>query len=104
MRTVQVLKHAIAHRGVRTLIRESASEVDSGRKIRCGTGELNLHQLHASPVVYQLSYIPTQLPSFCCLIVTFMKTEQKTMAFVMHIVYTPVTHGTSVFHHIKINH
>ena len=40
-------------------IGESAQKVDPGRKIPCCTGELNLHQRHASPMLYQLSYIPT---------------------------------------------
>ena len=40
----QMLMHAIAHRGVRTHVRESARKVDSGRKIPCHTGESNLLQ------------------------------------------------------------
>ena len=55
----QMLMHAIAHGGVRTHVRESALKVDSGRKIPCRTGESNLRQRCAGPMLYQLSYIPT---------------------------------------------
>ena len=41
-------------------VRESALKVDSGRKIPCHIGGLNLHQQHVSPMLFQLSYIPTQ--------------------------------------------
>ena len=54
----QMLMHAIAHGGCRDTVRESALKVDSGRKIPCRTGESNLRQLRASPMLYQLSYIP----------------------------------------------
>ena len=47
-------------RGCTDTIRESALKVDSGRKIPCGTGELNLRQQCARPVLSQLSDIPTQ--------------------------------------------
>ena len=47
----------IAHRGVRTL-KESARKVDSGKKIPCCTGELNLPQRRAVQCSNQLSYIP----------------------------------------------
>ena len=40
------------------IVKESALKVDSGRKIPCRTGELNLHQRRAGPTLYQLSYIP----------------------------------------------
>ena len=50
---VQMLKHAIAHKGCEYTVRES------GRKIPCHTGELMLPQQHAGPTLYQLSYIPT---------------------------------------------
>ena len=40
-------------------VRESALKVDSGRKIPCRTGELNLRQQCADPMLYQLSYLPT---------------------------------------------
>ena len=43
--------HAIAHGGVQTHEKESALTVDSGRKIPCGTRELNLHQQQASPTL-----------------------------------------------------
>ena len=55
----QVLMHVIAHGGVQTHPGESALRDDSGRKISCHTWELNLHQRHAGPMLYQLSYIPT---------------------------------------------
>ena len=37
---------------------ESILKVESGRKILCRTGESNLRQRRASPMLYQLSYIP----------------------------------------------
>ena len=40
-------------------VRESALKVDSERKIPLGTGESNLLQRDAGPMLYQLSYIPT---------------------------------------------
>ena len=42
-------------------ITESALKVDSGEKIPCRTGKLNLPRWRAGPMLYQLSYIPTQL-------------------------------------------
>ena len=42
----QMLMHKIAHGGVLTHVRESSLKVDSGRKIPCRTGKLNLHQWH----------------------------------------------------------
>ena len=54
----QMLMHAIEHGGVRTP-KESALEVDSGRKISCPTGESNLRQWRACPTLHQLSSIPT---------------------------------------------
>ena len=51
--------HAIAHGGVRTHVRESALKI--GRKIPRRTGESNLRQRRAGPMLYQLSYIPTQV-------------------------------------------
>ena len=53
-----MLMHAITRGGVRTHVRESALKVDSVRKIPCRTGESNLCQRRASPMLYQLSYIP----------------------------------------------
>ena len=47
-----------AHICVNT-VRESALTVVTGRKIPCPTGESNLGQRRAGPVLYQLSYIPT---------------------------------------------
>ena len=49
--------------GCMDTVRESALKVDSGRKIPCRTGELNLHQQPAGLMLYQLSYIPT--PQVC---------------------------------------
>ena len=54
-----MLMHAIVHRDARTPVRESALKVDSGREIPRRTGELNLRQRRAGPMLYQLSYIPT---------------------------------------------
>ena len=45
-------------RGCADTVRESAQKVDSGRKITCRTGESNLRRQRASPMLYQLSYIP----------------------------------------------
>ena len=45
-------------RGCTDTVRESALKVDSGRKISCRTGESNLRQRRASPMLSQLSYIP----------------------------------------------
>ena len=55
----QMYMHAIAHGGVGTHVRESALKLDFGRKIPCRTGESNLRQQLAGPMLYQLSYIPT---------------------------------------------
>ena len=53
-------------RGRTDTLRESALKVDSGRKIPCRTGELNLRRQRAGPMFYQLSYIPTpQITSEC---------------------------------------
>ena len=46
-------------RGCVDTVRESAVKVDSGRKIPCRTGESNLRQHRAGPMLYQLSYIPS---------------------------------------------
>ena len=48
-------------RGCTDTLKESALKVDSGRKIPCRTWESNLCQRRASPMLYQLSYIPTQV-------------------------------------------
>ena len=45
--------------GCKGTVQESALKADSGRKIPSCTGELNLLQPSASPMIYQLSYIPT---------------------------------------------
>ena len=50
--------------GCMDTVKESALKVDSGRKIPCRTGGLNLHQWHASSTLYQLSHIAT---TFACL-------------------------------------
>ena len=46
-------------RGCTDTVRESALEVDCGRKIPCRTRESTLPQRCAGPTFYQLSYIPT---------------------------------------------
>ena len=46
--------------GCTDTVRESALKVDSVRKIPCRSRESNLRQLGAGPMLYQLSYIPTQ--------------------------------------------
>ena len=45
--------------GCMDTVRESALKVDSGRKIPCHTGELNLHRQCAGTMLYQLGYIPS---------------------------------------------
>ena len=45
-------------RGCTDTVRESALKIGSGRKIPSCTGELMLCQRRASPMLYQLSYIP----------------------------------------------
>ena len=47
----QMLMHPIAHGVVRTHVRESALKVDPGRKIPCRTGESNLRQRLAGPML-----------------------------------------------------
>ena len=44
-------------RGCTDTVRESALKVDFGRKIPSRTGESNLRQQRAGPMLYQLSYI-----------------------------------------------
>ena len=51
----QMLMHAVAHEGVRTHVRESALQEESGRKIPRRTGESNLPQRRDGPTLYQLS-------------------------------------------------
>ena len=46
-------------RGCADTVRESALKADSGRNIPCRTGDSNLRQRRASPMIYQLSYILT---------------------------------------------
>ena len=55
--------YAIAPRGVRIYVRESALKADCGRKIPCRTGDSNLNQQRAGPTLYQLSYIPALVQS-----------------------------------------
>ena len=59
----QVLTRGTAHKGVQTYVRESALKMDSGRKIPCRTRELNLHQRHDGPMLYQWATSP---PSGSC--------------------------------------
>ena len=47
-------------RGCTDAVEESSLKVDSGRKITCRIGESN--QQLASPMLYQLNYIPTPRP------------------------------------------
>ena len=59
LRWTPTLMHAIARRGCTDTVRESALEVDSGRKILCRTGNSNPCQCCAwlfSWTFYQLSY------------------------------------------------
>ena len=53
--------HAIAGGGGGgDTVRESVLKVDSGRYIPCRTGESKQRQRRAGPMLYQLSYIPTE--------------------------------------------
>ena len=56
----EMLMHATAHRSVRAP-KQSALKVDSGKKIPCHTRKSNLHQRHDGPMLYQLSYVPSQI-------------------------------------------
>ena len=49
--------HMVAHGGCTDAVRESAQNVDSGRKISCCTRESNLPQWYAGPMLYQLKQI-----------------------------------------------
>ena len=49
--SAQMLMHAVAHGGVQTHVRECALKVDSERKIPCRTGESNLRQRRAGPML-----------------------------------------------------
>ena len=46
-------------RGCTDTVRESALKVDPWSKIPCRTGESNLRQRHAGPMLHQVSYIPS---------------------------------------------
>ena len=50
-------------RGCTDTVRESALKVDLERKIPCRTGESNLRQWRAGPMLYQLGHIPAVYPS-----------------------------------------
>ena len=52
---------AITQEGCTDTVGESALKVDSGRKIPCCTGEWNLSQWCAGPVLYYLSYTPAPI-------------------------------------------
>ena len=56
----QMSMHAIAHGGVRAP-KKSALKVDSGKKIPCRTGESKLRRRRDGPMLYQLSYISSQV-------------------------------------------
>ena len=51
--------HVNAHESCTNTVRESALKVDFGGKIPCRTGQSNLPQRRAGPMLYQMSYIPT---------------------------------------------
>ena len=54
-----MLMHAIAHGGCTETVRESALEVDSGRKIPCCTGDSNPREYCAR--AFQSDALPTEL-------------------------------------------
>ena len=53
----QMLMSAISHGGCADTVRESALNVESGRKIPCCTGELNLPQQRVGSMLYRQLYI-----------------------------------------------
>ena len=63
----QLLMHAIAHGGCTDTERESALKVDSGKKIPCRTGESNLCQRRAGPMLKpaELHPIPIRTVLLC---------------------------------------
>ena len=54
--------------GCTDTVTESALEADSWRNIPCRTGESNLRQRRAGPMLYQLSYIPSLWTCFLLLL------------------------------------
>ena len=81
-----MLMHAIAHGGVQTHVREFALKVDSGRKIPCRTGESNLPQRRAGPMLYRLSYIPTS--TITLLLLPFKMRASGTLSREVHVCST----------------
>ena len=65
-------------RGHTDTVRESALKVDSGRKIPCRSGESNLRQRRAGPMLYHLSYVHVPPPHP-------MVTEDQCSVFVFSI-------------------
>ena len=55
----QMLSACDCTQGCTDNVRDSAFEADPGRKVPCHTGESNLPQRRAGPLLYQLSHIPT---------------------------------------------
>ena len=60
----QMLMYAIACWGCMDTKREPSLKVVSMKKILCRTRESNMHQRLDSPMLYQLSYIPFQIPGY----------------------------------------
>ena len=81
-------------RGCTDTVRESALNVDSGRKIPCRTGESNLRQRRAGPKAYQLSYIPTCWTQLAC-------EEENTVLFGGYL--CRMTHNCIVEQHKEIS-
>ena len=89
----QMLMHATPHRGYTDVIRESALEVDSGRKIVCRTRDLSPCQCCPwlfSQMLYQLSY-PCPL--------------KKDFVFLLLIMYmSSLAHKAQILNHCHCNH
>ena len=64
-------------RGCTDTVRESALKTDSGKKIPSCTGDSNLRQQRAGPMLYQLSYIPNRAAGSPCRHVSHIETETK---------------------------
>ena len=91
-------------RGCTGTLRESAQKVDSGRKIPCCTGELNLRQQCGGQMLYQLNYTPPVsyvcLKEICCVDCHHAFTKCQCIRsyqigctfnhiFILHILFSP---------------
>ena len=90
--TDEMMMHAVAHAGCSDTERESALEVDSGRKMLCCTGGSNPFQHCAwlfSRTLYQWSYAPTWVIIKAC--------QEKIMCSLVHfLLLAQVVHHWSI--------